>query len=101
MPSLARGDLPRESYPEICSIKATVAGDEVPSNLLLVRYGARKWVARIMLTWGIIATAMMFVRTPMQFYVQRFLLGVAEAGFFPSIMYYLSVWYPGRCVRDS
>jgi MFS transporter, ACS family, tartrate transporter len=67
---------------------------EVPSNLLLVRYGARKWVARIMLTWGIIATAMMFVRTPMQFYVLRFLLGVAEAGFFPAIMYYLSIWYP-------
>ena len=67
---------------------------EVPSNLLLVRVGARKWVARIMITWGILASALMFVRTPTQFYVIRFLLGVAEAGFFPAILYYLSQWYP-------
>lgn len=67
---------------------------EVPSNLLLVRVGARRWIARIMISWGILATAMMFVRTPMQFYVVRFMLGVAEAGFFPAIIYYLSQWFP-------
>jgi MFS transporter, ACS family, tartrate transporter len=67
---------------------------EVPSNLLLVKVGARRWIARIMITWGIIAVGMMFVRTPMQFYVLRFLLGVAEAGFFPAIIYYLSQWFP-------
>ena len=67
---------------------------EVPSNLLLVRVGARRWVARIMITWGVLASALMFVRTPTQFYAIRFLLGVAEAGFFPAILYYLSQWYP-------
>ena len=67
---------------------------EVPSNLALVRFGARRWIARIMITWGILASVMMFVRTPMQFYVLRFLLGVAEAGFFPAILYYLSQWFP-------
>lgn len=67
---------------------------EVPSNLLLIRVGARRWIARIMISWGILAAAMMFVRTPSQFYVMRFLLGVAEAGFFPAILYYLSQWYP-------
>ena len=67
---------------------------EVPSNLLLVKVGARRWIARIMITWGIIAVGMMFVRTPIQFYVLRFLLGVAEAGFFPAIIYYLSQWFP-------
>ena len=67
---------------------------EVPSNLLLLKVGVRRWVARIMVTWGILATAMMFVQTPMQFYTVRFLLGVAEAGFFPAIIYYLSQWYP-------
>jgi len=55
---------------------------EVPSNLVLARVGARIWIARIMITWGLIAAAMMFVRTPRQFYALRFLLGVAEAGFF-------------------
>ncbi len=74
---------------------------EVPSNLLLVRVGARRWIARIMITWGIIATAMMFVRTPMQFYVLRFLLGVAEAGFFPAIIYYLSQWFPASMRASS
>ena len=54
---------------------------EIPSNLLLVRFGARRWLARIMLTWGLLAMAMLFVRTPWQFYTMRFLLGVAEAGF--------------------
>ena len=67
---------------------------EVPSNLALARFGARKWIARIMITWGIIATAMMFVRTPLAFYVLRFLLGVAEAGFFPGIVWYLTQWFP-------
>lgn len=67
---------------------------EVPSNLVLARVGARWWIARIMLTWGLIASAMMFMRTPTQFYVLRFLLGAAEAGFFPGVIYYLSQWYP-------
>jgi ACS family tartrate transporter-like MFS transporter len=67
---------------------------EVPSNLVLARVGARLWIARIMITWGLIAAAMMFVRTPPQFYALRFLLGVAEAGFFPGICYYLSGWFP-------
>ena len=67
---------------------------EIPSNLLLIRVGARRWIARIMITWGILASALMFVRTPVQFYVVRFLLGVAEAGFFPAILYYLNQWYP-------
>lgn len=67
---------------------------EVPSNLLLLRVGARRWIARIMISWGVLASAMMFVQTPMHFYVLRFLLGVAEAGFFPAILFYLSQWYP-------
>jgi ACS family tartrate transporter-like MFS transporter len=67
---------------------------EVPSNLLMHRIGARRWIARIMLSWGVIASAMMFVRTPLQFYALRFLLGVAEAGFFPGIVYYFCNWYP-------
>ena len=67
---------------------------EVPSNLLLVRFGARRWIARIMLTWGLLAAGMMFVRTPMQFYVMRFLLGAAEAGFFPGVVFYLMHWFP-------
>jgi len=67
---------------------------EVPSNLMLARVGARRWIARIMISWGVIASAMLFVRTPIQFYSLRFLLGVAEAGFFPGIIYYLSQWFP-------
>ncbi len=67
---------------------------EIPSNLLLYRFGARRWLARIMVTWGLVAMGMMFVRTPMQFYVARFLLGVAEAGFFPGVIYYLMQWFP-------
>jgi ACS family tartrate transporter-like MFS transporter len=69
---------------------------EVPSNLLLVRFGARRWIARIMLTWGLLAAGMMFVRTPMHFYVMRFLLGAAEAGFFPGVIYYLNQWFPAQ-----
>jgi D-galactonate transporter len=67
---------------------------EVPSNLLLEKLGARIWIARIMITWGLISAAMMFVRTPGMFYFLRFLLGVAEAGFFPGIILYLTYWYP-------
>ena len=69
---------------------------EVPSNLLLVRFGARRWIARIMLTWGVLAVGMMFVRTPFQFYAMRFLLGAAEAGFFPGVIYYLTLWFPAN-----
>jgi ACS family tartrate transporter-like MFS transporter len=69
---------------------------EVPSNLLLVRFGARRWIARIMLTWGLLAAGMMFVKTPMQFYVMRFLLGAAEAGFFPGAVFYLMQWFPAE-----
>jgi ACS family tartrate transporter-like MFS transporter len=69
---------------------------EIPSNLLLVRFGARRWIARIMLTWGVLAICMMFVRTPLQFCVLRFMLGVAEAGFFPGVIYYLTLWYPSE-----
>ena len=75
---------------------------EVPSNLMLVRFGARRWIARIMLTWGVIAMGMLFVRTPFQFYLMRFLLGAAEAGFFPGVVFYLTHWFPadqrGRAV---
>ena len=67
---------------------------EIPSNLILARTGARLWIARIMITWGIISAAMAFVRTPASFYALRFLLGVAEAGFFPGIIYYLGGWFP-------
>jgi MFS transporter, ACS family, tartrate transporter len=67
---------------------------EVPSNLLLARVGARRWIARIMISWGFLAAAMMLVRTPIQFYVVRFLLGVAEAGFLPGVVFYLTQWFP-------
>jgi ACS family tartrate transporter-like MFS transporter len=67
---------------------------EVPSNMLMTRVGARRWLARIMFTWGLLAAGMMLVRTPMQFYVMRFLLGMAEAGFFPGVIFYLSYWFP-------
>ncbi len=67
---------------------------EVPSNMALHRIGARRWLARIMISWGIISAAMMFVTTPASFYALRFLLGAAEAGFFPGVIYYLTQWYP-------
>ncbi len=70
------------------------AACEVPSNLLLYRLGARRWFARIMLTWGLLAMGMMFVKTPLGFYIMRFLLGMAEAGFFPGVIFYLSQWFP-------
>jgi ACS family tartrate transporter-like MFS transporter len=69
---------------------------EVPSNLLLLRFGPKRWLARIMLTWGLLAAAMMFVRTPWQFYGVRLLLGMAEAGFFPGVLYYLTLWFPAN-----
>jgi MFS transporter, ACS family, tartrate transporter len=69
---------------------------EVPSNLMLLRFGAKRWLARIMFTWGLLAAAMLFVRTPIEFNVLRFLLGIAEAGFFPGVIYYLTLWFPAR-----
>ena len=67
---------------------------EVPSNVILHKVGARVWIARIMITWGVISALMMLVTTPTMFYVMRFLLGAAEAGFFPGIILYLTYWYP-------
>jgi D-galactonate transporter len=67
---------------------------EVPSNLLLERVGARRWIARIMFTWGIVSAATAFVRGEASFYVVRVLLGIAEAGFFPGIIFYLTLWFP-------
>lgn len=67
---------------------------EVPSNLWMQRIGARRTLLRIMILWGLISSAMMFVNTPMQFYVMRFLLGAAEAGFFPGVILYLTYWFP-------
>lgn len=67
---------------------------EVPSNLLLERIGARKTLLRIMVLWGLAATSMMLVSTPLQFYTARFFLGVFEAGFFPGVLLYLTYWYP-------
>ena len=69
---------------------------EVPSNLLLKKFGARTWIARIMVSWGIISSAMMWVKSEWAFYGVRFLLGVAEAGFFPGIIFYLTLWYPSK-----
>src|SRR5262245_32513253 len=69
---------------------------EVPSNLVLARIGARVWIARIMLTWGVLSMAMMFVTSAPAFYAVRFLLGAAEAGFFPGVIYYLTGWFPSR-----
>jgi MFS family permease len=69
---------------------------EVPSNLLLERIGARLWIARIMITWGVIACAMAAVTGPRSLYVTRFLLGAAEAGFFPGVILYLTYWFPAE-----
>ncbi|HEX7387994.1 MAG TPA: MFS transporter [Castellaniella sp.] len=69
---------------------------EVPSNIALNKVGARVWIARIMLTWGIVAAGMAFVHSETSFYVMRFLLGAAEAGFFPGIILYLSYWFPAN-----
>ena len=67
---------------------------EVPSNLMLHRFGARRWIARILVTWGLIATAMALVQGETSFYIVRFLLGAAEAGFFPAVILYLTYWFP-------
>ena len=67
---------------------------EVPSNLALARFGARIWIARIMISWGAVATGMAAVSGETSFYLLRFLLGVAEAGFFPGIVLYLTYWFP-------
>jgi ACS family tartrate transporter-like MFS transporter len=69
---------------------------EVPSNVILHKVGARIWIARVMVTWGIISAGMAFVDGPTSFYLLRFLLGVSEAGFFPGIILYLSYWFPAR-----
>ncbi len=75
---------------------------EIPSNMMAVRHGSRPWLARIMITWGVLSAATIFVRTPWQFYTIRFLLGVAEAGFYPGVIYYFASWFPvchrGRAV---
>src|SRR5512139_2763099 len=68
---------------------------EVPSNLILQRVGARVWIARILVTWGIISIGMAAVTGPASFYAARFLLGTAEAGFFPGMILYLTYWFPG------
>ena len=67
---------------------------EVPSNLFLAKFGARRWIARIMLTWGVLSGAMAFIHGEWSFYIVRCLLGAAEAGFFPGIIFYLTLWFP-------
>lgn len=69
---------------------------EVPSNIALAKFGARKWIARIMISWGIVAAAMALTVGPKSFLVLRFLLGVAEAGFFPGVILYFTFWFPKR-----
>ncbi|CAL9346705.1 Quinolone resistance transporter [Streptomyces sp. enrichment culture] len=69
---------------------------EVPSNIWLERFGARRWFTRIMLGWGLVTVLTALVTTPWQFYLARFLLGAAEAGFYPGVLYYLTKWYPYR-----
>src|ERR1700733_9625980 len=66
----------------------------VPSNLLLSKIGARRAIFNCLFTWGLISSATMLVRTPMEFYIARFLLGVAEAGFYPGAVFYITPWYP-------
>ena len=69
---------------------------EIPSNTILARVGARLWIARIMITWGLVSSAMMFMSGVTSFYAMRFLLGAAEAGFFPGVIFYLTCWFPER-----
>ena len=69
---------------------------EVPSNVIMYRIGAKIWIARIMITWGLVSAAFIFVKSPPAFYAMRFLLGLAEAGFFPGIILYLTYWYPAH-----
>ena len=72
----------------------TYAVLEVPSNLMLYKVGARRWIARIMISWGLTTAAVVFVCNEWQFYGLRFLLGVMEAGFAPGVLYYLTLWFP-------
>jgi ACS family tartrate transporter-like MFS transporter len=67
---------------------------EIPSGILMPKIGARRWIVRIMVSWGLISASMMFIRTPLQFYIMRLLLGAAEAGFWPTCLFYLASWYP-------
>ena len=67
---------------------------EIPSNLIMQKVGARVWIARIMITWGLVSAATALVSGPASFYTMRFLLGAAEAGFFPGVLLYLSYWIP-------
>ena len=69
---------------------------EIPGTLLVEKWSARKWICRIMISWGIIAALTAFVKTPVQFYTVRFFLGLAEAGFFPGVIVYLTHWFPVR-----
>ncbi len=69
---------------------------EIPSNVILTKVGARRWICRIMASWGVISAANAFVQGPTSFYVLRFLLGLAEAGFAPGMIFYLSLWFPAR-----
>lgn len=69
---------------------------DVPSNLILYKVGARRWLARIMVTWGIATAAIMFVRTDWHFYALRFVVGASEAGFFPGVYYYMTLWFPAH-----
>jgi sugar phosphate permease len=69
---------------------------EVPSNVALKKFGARLWIARIMVSWGIVSACMIFVKGAMSFNALRFLLGIVEAGFFPGVIFYLTLWYPSR-----
>jgi D-galactonate transporter len=69
---------------------------QVPGNIIMVRIGARRWIATIMVIWGLISASMMFVHTPLFFYILRFSLGLAEAGFFPGIVLYLTFWFPSQ-----
>ncbi|PYV51902.1 MAG: MFS transporter, partial [Acidobacteria bacterium] len=67
---------------------------QLPSNLVLERIGVRKWISALMVTWGVVSCATIFVRGPISFYVLRFLLGAAEAGFFPGMILYMKRWFP-------
>lgn len=67
---------------------------EIPSGMVMPRIGARRWIVRIMVSWGLISAGMMFIRTPLEFYIMRLLLGAAEAGFWPTCMFYIASWYP-------
>jgi MFS family permease len=69
---------------------------EVPSNVLLKKFGARMWIARIMISWGVVSACMIFSKGEWSFYALRFILGIAEAGFFPGVIFYLTLWYPSR-----